>query len=609
MYHQQGTANTCVNAELMTFVKNATAFARHDLECLDEYFICLILRLHKLNSDLAEQFEKMMKELRKASLVFRKLSSNAMSIQKKQLEIVYKHMEVLLMNWSSLMESQWRHFKKDFADYFKYYMFEGEAMLELARTQKNAEQTYLAKETELSIIKHKLFKEKNFDKWKLLPEDRKIFEETTLIHNKKLSFPKMLPNETKVVEDLFLKYGYYLNRMKVEVDRILEERVKDMLSHFVIVSDNYAKTSRELTNIWLEFEEKIGSNNKPKRTELHVYLDIEDETEASQLPIKELTALANNLIETSSEQFKKSEEIKSEREELKENNMNVLNEDIKEEMNVSEQSEDIRRLESNESLKQVENNLVEELVHTQNNLQKIQEDNEVNKDIEKKEEEHVNELEVINIKDTEARNIITGTEANEIEGKIKENETGNKEECIVEEQEIGKSEDERLKQNIDATEEHEAKNEEYKNEEQELEQNIKGKEIKEHITEDNVIENKGETEIKHEEEYTSKEQETIEECEAKNNEEEFKGIEQEAKQETTERHEDKENEEELKATEQENGGSSEEYKVEENKKKQMDEDQYEGMSVMSPKEQYLNNEEISEQQEDSVGDNAHIKLS
>ena len=38
MYHQSGTADTSINATLVTFVKNSTAFAKLDLECLDEYF-------------------------------------------------------------------------------------------------------------------------------------------------------------------------------------------------------------------------------------------------------------------------------------------------------------------------------------------------------------------------------------------------------------------------------------------------------------------------------------------------------------------------------------------------------------------------------------------
>ena len=68
-------------------------------------------------------------------------------------------------------------------------MFEGESMLELARNVRIAEETYINKERELGIIKHKLFKDKDISHWKMKPEDERIFDQTTLMHNKKLSFP------------------------------------------------------------------------------------------------------------------------------------------------------------------------------------------------------------------------------------------------------------------------------------------------------------------------------------------------------------------------------------------------------------------------------------
>ncbi len=97
------------------------------------------------------------------------------------------------MEWSSLIESQWRQFRDDFSNYFKYYIFECEAMLELARNTSNAEEEYLERENELAIKKHALFKVKDFDTWQLSEADRQIFEEATLLHKKKLTFPKMLP--------------------------------------------------------------------------------------------------------------------------------------------------------------------------------------------------------------------------------------------------------------------------------------------------------------------------------------------------------------------------------------------------------------------------------
>ena len=98
------------------------------------------------------------------------------------------------MRWSSLMEMQWRKFKDDFSNYLKYYIFECEAMVELAKNTQRAEEEYLARENELALKKHRLFQDKNFEHWQLREEDRRTFENSALIYNKRLSFPKMLPD-------------------------------------------------------------------------------------------------------------------------------------------------------------------------------------------------------------------------------------------------------------------------------------------------------------------------------------------------------------------------------------------------------------------------------
>ncbi len=90
------------------------------------------------------------------------------------------------------MEKQWRKFRDDFSNYLKYYIFEGESIIELTKNAKMAEETYLKRENELALQKQRLFRVKDFKQWQLLPEDLKDFDESSLAHNKKLAFPKML---------------------------------------------------------------------------------------------------------------------------------------------------------------------------------------------------------------------------------------------------------------------------------------------------------------------------------------------------------------------------------------------------------------------------------
>ena len=109
------------------------------------------------------------------------------------LENIYKSIEQMLMQWSSLMEKQWRKFRDDFSNYLKYYIFECESILELSKTTKETENAYLKMENELALKKHKLFTVKDMEKWELSEEDKKAFSQAALMYNKRLSFPKMLP--------------------------------------------------------------------------------------------------------------------------------------------------------------------------------------------------------------------------------------------------------------------------------------------------------------------------------------------------------------------------------------------------------------------------------
>ena len=46
--------------------------------------------------------------------------------------------------------------------------------------------------------------------------------------------------------ELFQKYGYFLNRTKEEIDRVVDTRTKTMFSHFRQVAEDYAGSAREV---------------------------------------------------------------------------------------------------------------------------------------------------------------------------------------------------------------------------------------------------------------------------------------------------------------------------------------------------------------------------
>ncbi len=100
--------------------------------------------------------------------------------------------ERLFTEWSSRMEQQWRKFGDDFANYLKYYIFEGETMLELVRKTNAQREDYLQLEKNLALAKQQLFRRQNISEWQLSPDDQRMFGPSELLGKKKLSFPKIL---------------------------------------------------------------------------------------------------------------------------------------------------------------------------------------------------------------------------------------------------------------------------------------------------------------------------------------------------------------------------------------------------------------------------------
>lgn len=46
-----------------------------------------------------------------------------------------------------------------------------------------------------------------------------------------------------------MRYGYYVNRGKDEIERVLETRVATMFSHFSSISEDYAEFAEEVLRV------------------------------------------------------------------------------------------------------------------------------------------------------------------------------------------------------------------------------------------------------------------------------------------------------------------------------------------------------------------------
>ena len=84
----------------------------------------------------------------------------------------------------------------------------------------------------LDSRKEDLFKKQDITKWELDPGD--TTDKVAILQNKELAIQKMLPKETSTVKMLKLNYGFYLNRIIEEYQRLRE--LTEKITRFAFLS-------------------------------------------------------------------------------------------------------------------------------------------------------------------------------------------------------------------------------------------------------------------------------------------------------------------------------------------------------------------------------------
>ena len=130
----------------------------------------------------------------------------------------YEHMNKLFANWSESLKRHNNIIFIDIREYFKYTKNHFKSMKDLVNYVENYKNTYTKNERYLINKKEDLFKKGDINKWDLNIQDKNNVN--NLIQDKNLIIPKILPKETINVINMKKIYGFYLNRMIVEYERI-----------------------------------------------------------------------------------------------------------------------------------------------------------------------------------------------------------------------------------------------------------------------------------------------------------------------------------------------------------------------------------------------------
>jgi hypothetical protein len=104
-------------------------------------------------------------------------------------------------------------------EYFRFVKNEFISLKDLTAKADTNKDIYHKAFDKINSTKEKLFRQKDLNNWQL--EDKEDFKyKSLLLKNKKLAFAKMIPEETKRFNDIKYNFGYYLNSVISEYERL-----------------------------------------------------------------------------------------------------------------------------------------------------------------------------------------------------------------------------------------------------------------------------------------------------------------------------------------------------------------------------------------------------
>ena len=199
----------------------------------------------ELNEDLFQKITKSYKDLillmDQLSEKMKEISGLWKDIYKKNIKYYekantttsYNIMSKVMMDWSEINKKQKILINEGIREYFRYIKNEFHGLKDLALKVENNKSIYVKTFDKLMAQKENLFKQ-DILYWGLSLED--MNHKLELLTNKNLAFSKMLPFETRKVVELRQTYGFYLNSLILEFERIRilnAKRHKNNIKNFI----------------------------------------------------------------------------------------------------------------------------------------------------------------------------------------------------------------------------------------------------------------------------------------------------------------------------------------------------------------------------------------
>lgn len=201
-----------------------------------------------LNTDLINASEK----LSEISRNFELIKDNAIQ-HKENDEVIQSYAEISSMfyNFSTYLSNQKNVIEINLKEYFKYIKNNYRSMKELIHITDNFKSTFYKSFKNLKTKKEELFKKQEFTKWDFDPKEN--IDRNTISIDKNLALEKMLYKETAQVNNQKVIYGFYLNRIISEHDRM---KIINANKHYLITMNIF----EIMTNNTSDFMASLADN-------------------------------------------------------------------------------------------------------------------------------------------------------------------------------------------------------------------------------------------------------------------------------------------------------------------------------------------------------------
>ncbi|MCQ2820670.1 MAG: hypothetical protein MJ252_25675 [archaeon] len=242
-----GDIKTSVSAEKEMYFTNIK-----DNSTNNETLIKKLIDSYKLLIAGMNEVSRIMGEI---SGIWRNLYENSEKyFEDKKTTESYNIMTKLMQDWSDSEKRQADLINIDLKEYFRYVKNEFISMKDLIGKVENSKAIYKKAEEKLIWRKDELFRRQDISKWDL--DNSEVINKMKLLQDKEYAYSKMIPKETAATILTKYTYGFYLNRIIEEYERI---RVLNGKRHSQKVSLYCKKNTDIITDLHVGIADLVSS--------------------------------------------------------------------------------------------------------------------------------------------------------------------------------------------------------------------------------------------------------------------------------------------------------------------------------------------------------------